>query len=217
MLLADDERRCIDVNRAACSLLNLCREEVLSRGLDDFVSEEARPSLDPAWRELLETGSQSGEFELVTVEGARRTVEFRATAGVLPGCHLLVLRDVTGRTPVAEVRGKQGSFDFLAGVFEHIDEGLYVIDERRCFSFVNPAAARFLGYDSGAEMLGRPVHDTIHYKRPDGSRLRLSRSSWKFVGGGPPPRPLALRAWRVRSHPPRREDRHEDRRAGAGR
>ncbi len=177
MLLADDERRYIDVNRAACSLLGLRREEVLSRRLDDFVSEEARPYLGPAWRELLETGSQSGEFELVTFGGARRTVEFRATAGVLPGCHLSVLRDVSGRTTAAEVRGRQGSFDFLAGVFEHIDEGLYVIDERGCFSFVNPAAAKFLGYDSGAELLGLPVHETVHHEYPDGSRFPAEECS----------------------------------------
>jgi len=167
-LLLDDERRCIDANRAACSLLGVPPEELLSRRLDDFVSEHARPSLDPAWRELLETRSHSGELELVTSGEARLTVEFRTTAGVLPGCHLSVLRDVTGHATVAEVGEGQGSFDC---VFEHIDEGLYVLDERRCFSFVNPAAARFLGYDSHEELLGLPVHETIHYKHPDGSRF----------------------------------------------
>ncbi len=168
MLLLDDERRCIDANRAACSLLGVPPEELLSRRLDDFVSEHARPSLDPAWRELLETRSHSGELELVTSGEARLTVEFRTTAGVLPGCHLSVLRDVTGHATVAEVGEGQGSFDC---VFEHIDEGLYVLDERRCFSFVNPAAARFLGYDSHEELLGLPVHETIHYKHPDSSRF----------------------------------------------
>lgn len=63
------------------------------------------------------------------------------------------------------------------GGFEHIDEGLYVIDERRCFSFVNPAAAKFLGYDSGAELLGLPVHETVHYKYPNGSRFPAEECS----------------------------------------
>jgi PAS domain S-box-containing protein len=36
-------------------------------------------------------------------------------------------------------------------------------------AFVNDAAVRILGYDSDAELLGRPSHDTVHWKHPDGS------------------------------------------------
>jgi PAS domain S-box-containing protein len=35
--------------------------------------------------------------------------------------------------------------------------------------FSNPAALAALGYDDAAEVLGRPAHQTVHYKRPDGS------------------------------------------------
>jgi PAS domain S-box-containing protein len=36
-------------------------------------------------------------------------------------------------------------------------------------AFVNDAAVRTLGFDSDDELLGRPSHDSIHYKHPDGS------------------------------------------------
>ena len=169
MLLADDGRRYIDANSAACSLLGLPYEEVVSRRLDDFVPEEARPSLDAVWRDFLECGYQSGEFELVVADGSRRKVEFRATARVLPGCHLSVLRDVTDRAAAEEAQRTKAAYDFLAGVLQHVDEGLYVVDCERRMSFVNPAAAAMLGYGFPDELVGLPVHETIHYKRPDGS------------------------------------------------
>jgi PAS domain S-box-containing protein len=36
-------------------------------------------------------------------------------------------------------------------------------------AFVNDAAVRTLGFDRADELLGRPSHDSIHYKHPDGS------------------------------------------------
>ncbi len=171
MLLTDDRRRYIDANSAACSLLGLPYEELVARRLDDFAPEEARSSLDAVWRDFLENGYQSGEFELVVADGSRRKVEFRATARVLPGCHLSVLRDITDRAADEEAQRTKAAYDFLAGVLQHVDEGLYVIDCWRRMSFVNPAAAAMLGYGSPNELVGLPVHETIHYKRPDGSRF----------------------------------------------
>lgn len=171
MLLADDRRRYTDANPAACELLGLPYDEILSRRLDDFTPEEARPSLDAAWRDFLESGSQSGEFELVVADGSRRMVEFRATARVLPGRHLSVLRDITDRAIAEEALRTKRAYDFLSGVLEHVHEGLYVIDDARRMDFVNPAAAALLGYRSPDELVGLPVHETIHYKRPDGSHF----------------------------------------------
>jgi PAS domain S-box-containing protein len=36
-------------------------------------------------------------------------------------------------------------------------------------AFINDAAVRTLRYDSDDELLGRPSHDSVHYKHPDGS------------------------------------------------
>ena len=105
----------------------------------------------------------------MVADGSRRRVEFRATARVLPGRHLSVLRDVTGRAAAEEAQRTKAAYDFLAGVLRHVDEGLHVVNEQRRMSFVNPAAAAMLGYGSPTELVGLPVHETIHYKRPDGS------------------------------------------------
>jgi PAS domain S-box-containing protein len=46
---------------------------------------------------------------------------------------------------------------------------LWLVDGDDRITFVNDAAVRILGYDSDDELLGRPSHDTVHWKHPDGS------------------------------------------------
>jgi PAS domain S-box-containing protein len=48
-------------------------------------------------------------------------------------------------------------------------DALYVIDRHGYIRFLNPAAAAILGYADPVELVGRPSHATIHYKRADGS------------------------------------------------
>jgi PAS domain S-box-containing protein len=46
---------------------------------------------------------------------------------------------------------------------------LWLVDGDDRIAFVNDAAVRVLRYDSDEELLGRPSHDTVHWKHPDGS------------------------------------------------
>jgi PAS domain S-box-containing protein len=46
---------------------------------------------------------------------------------------------------------------------------LWLVDGDDRIAFVNDAAVRILRYDSDDELLGRPSHDTVHWKHPDGS------------------------------------------------
>jgi PAS domain S-box-containing protein len=50
-----------------------------------------------------------------------------------------------------------------------VAQPVWVVDADGLISFVNPAGVAALGYDSLAELQGKPGHDTIHYKHPDGS------------------------------------------------
>jgi PAS domain S-box-containing protein len=46
---------------------------------------------------------------------------------------------------------------------------LWLVDADDRIAFVNDAAVQLLQYDSDEELLGRPSHDTVHWKHPDGS------------------------------------------------
>lgn len=91
MVVADDERRFVAVNPAACLLLRVAEAEALTLTIDDLTPPEARAMLDELWAAFLRDGTQRGRFELQMPDGPRHAVEYSATANVEAGRHLSVL------------------------------------------------------------------------------------------------------------------------------
>jgi PAS domain S-box-containing protein len=103
MLIADDDRRYRDANKAAERLLRKSREELLVCRIDDLTPPEHRAGLDEVWREFLSEGSQAGRFELLLGDGERIEVEFSAVTNVFPGRHLSIFL-----SPVPELEEHAG-------------------------------------------------------------------------------------------------------------
>src|SRR3990172_1153003 len=59
------------------------------------------------------------------------------------------------------------TLEFNQAVMANMGEGLYALDTRGLVTYINPAAERLFGWSS-AELLGRKMHDMIHYQHPDG-------------------------------------------------
>lgn len=53
-------------------------------------------------------------------------------------------------------------------ILDSAGEGIFGVDLAGKHTFVNPAAARMLGY-TVEELIGQPSHDTWHHSKPDGS------------------------------------------------
>ncbi len=90
MLIADDQRRWVTGNAAACELLGIEREEIPWRRMDDFTPPEERPRLEQQWEAFLTSGAAEGWYELYVPDRGPLPVEFSATANVLPARHLSV-------------------------------------------------------------------------------------------------------------------------------
>ena len=58
--------------------------------------------------------------------------------------------------------------DRLSLLLDSTGEGIYGVDIEGCCSFINPAAARMLGYEPH-EVLGRNMHELTHHSHPDGA------------------------------------------------
>ncbi len=95
IVVADNEGRYVDCNPAAEELFGVPRDALLGHGARDFAAVPA--AADAAWKELLRKGTATGTVRLLRPDGAERDVEFSATADVMPGRHVSVLRDVTAR------------------------------------------------------------------------------------------------------------------------
>jgi diguanylate cyclase (GGDEF)-like protein/PAS domain S-box-containing protein len=67
------------------------------------------------------------------------------------------------------VFGSACELDFISRmVLDTVGEGIFCTDQNGITTFVNPAAARMLGWTQ-AELLGSRQHDMVHYAYPDGT------------------------------------------------
>lgn len=75
-------------------------------------------------------------------------------------------RDITARKNAEEEINELKRQNEL--ILEHAGEGIYGLDVYGRTTFVNPAAAKMLGWQPD-ELIGQPQHELIHYKKADGS------------------------------------------------
>ena len=57
----------------------------------------------------------------------------------------------------------------LARILERVPQPVWVVDHPGCITFANPAACSALGYRDPGELVGKRSHETVHYRRRDGS------------------------------------------------
>jgi two-component system cell cycle sensor histidine kinase/response regulator CckA len=103
MIVADDERKLVDLNDAAAELLGVSHEEATALRLDDLLIDEPVAEL---WNGFMRDGTWEAEASLQRPDGGERRIEFVATADVRPGRHIAVVRDLT-RTKELETQLRQ--------------------------------------------------------------------------------------------------------------
>jgi len=157
MIVADDDRRIVDLNEAAAELLGTTHEEATALRVDDLLQGEPVPDL---WQGFLSDGTWEAEVSLQRPDGSERRIEFAATADVRPGRHIAVVRDLT-RTKELETQLRQAqkmeavgrlaggiAHDFnnlltaISGYSEFLIEGLDDERLRRHADEIRKAAAR---------------------------------------------------------------------------
>jgi hypothetical protein len=69
------------------------------------------------------------------------------------------------QTQAAELEAIRRQHELL---LNSIDEGIYGLDRQGCITFINPAAARMLGWEVH-DLLGQPMHARLHHTQADGA------------------------------------------------
>ncbi|TKR27698.1 PAS domain S-box protein [Natronomonas salsuginis] len=168
LLLADDDGTYIEANEAAGELLGCSSDELVGQSIADFLSADV--DFEAAWNAFLEKGHARGQLEIRRPDGTVRTVEFAASAVILPGIHLSALRDVTDReTDRLELRRKT---DMLTKVFETSPVGIVVVEADGQIVDANQRAETVLGL-TRAEITDRTYDDDRwRLLSEDGTTLR---------------------------------------------
>jgi PAS domain S-box-containing protein len=152
VLVADDERRYVDANAAACALLGLSREQIVSLKVEDVMP--ANGNIEELWRAFLATGSQRGE--MVFSRGDERAViEYRARARIAPNRHVSVLRDVTSRVDAAHAAERVRAI--LDELLMAAPIGFALLGRDLRFQLVNPVLAQINGLSVEAHLGKTPT------------------------------------------------------------
>jgi two-component system cell cycle sensor histidine kinase/response regulator CckA len=196
MLIADHNGCYVDANPAACALFARSREQLLGRSVADF--GEAELDVHEEWERFLQDGQMEGHVRVVRPDGSKRDADFRATANILPGLSLSVLRDMTGRR-AAESR-------FRAMIAKSQD-GIALVDADGQTIYASPAVERMYGRPAAqlegvsslafvhaddrervagvlASVLAKPsvpASDQLRALRPDGSTRWVEATVQNFI------------------------------------
>jgi PAS domain S-box-containing protein len=174
MFIADDEGYYVDANPAACGLFGVEHGELSGRGIGDFV-ENSR-DLAGTWPQFLHSGSMQGEFLLRRADGDLRVVEFNATAHILPGRHLSVLRDITDRRRAERARAQ--AEEKLRRLLSNAPVVIFATDEDGRLTLVEGRALERAGLQA-EQLVNRPIRRVladVEIERVGGEQLALPKA-----------------------------------------
>jgi PAS domain S-box-containing protein len=112
------------------------------------------------------TGATVREHDwFVRRDGSMLPVSYTATPMDLPAGQGMVVafQDLEGQHEAEQALREREA------ILAQVDQPVWVLDPAGRFHYLNHAAVAALGYDDASELLGRPGHETVHYKHPDGS------------------------------------------------
>lgn len=184
-VVASDLDGTIEVwSQGAEELYGWSADEVVGRdGIDVLVPPADRAPARASFGALLEAGHRAAERELVRKDGTTffahaTTVVYRDDHGQGSGI-VNVAVDVTERVQAA--RELRGARDYLRAVADNMGEALCTLDVEGRVRYMNAAAERTLGW-TAAELSGRLLHDSVHFRHPDAAAFAIE--DWPLMAAG---------------------------------
>ena len=173
IITIDESGSISTLNPAAEQIFGYAADEVTGRNIDCLMPEPYHGEHADYLGAYLATGRAKiiGTVREVTglrKDGATFPMELAVSEVRLGDRRMFVgmVRDVTERSSAREMLDRLRRQNEL--ILNSAGEGIYGLDSRGLTTFVNPAAARMIGWDV-EDLIGEPQHDILHHSRPDGS------------------------------------------------
>ena len=157
------------LNTITAKSLGYSVEELAGRQVTEILGPEARETFGESLRAIATAGEFRGTVPMLRKDGVERRIEFSSRRMDMAGMASFVLThgiDVTEQQVTEDelhlVRRQQ---ELILGA---VGDGIYGMGLEGRFTFVNPAAAKMLGYTT-EQLQGKLVHEAIHHHHADGS------------------------------------------------
>src|SRR4051794_351826 len=98
-------------------------------------------------------------------DGTMFPVSYTATPLALPAGPGVVV----AFKDIEEQRTAEQALREREAILAKVGQPVWVTDQAGFFHYANPAALAALGYEDSSDLVGKPAHDAVHYKYPDGT------------------------------------------------
>jgi two-component system sensor histidine kinase VicK len=164
------EGRLTSLNTYTAESLGYGTEDLTGKPLSNFLSKQGLPIFAESLKTIIKTGEYQGTIPFLRKDGTERQIAFRSRRMDLPGSPSFVL---THGMDVTEQHEAKDELHLIRRqrelILAAVEDGIYGMDLEGKLSFMNPAAARLLGYTVD-ELRGQDIHDKIHHSHADGTQ-----------------------------------------------
>lgn len=167
--LLDQGFRLLDANAAALALDGRPKSELIGRTLWELTPGLEQSELGNLFKQVMQDRqSRTYVHHQVWPDNHSAWLESRIVpvkAGVA-AFYRDVSDELTAREKLRETSGR------LNAILSNTTMAVFLMDDRQQCVYANAAAEKLTGY-SFEQMQGRPLHDVVHHKKPDGSHYPL--------------------------------------------
>jgi two-component system, OmpR family, sensor histidine kinase VicK len=163
------EGRLTSLNPYTAESLGYRVEELTGKPLAGLLSKNGLQPFAESLKTIIKTGEYQGTIPFQRKDGVERKIAFRSRRMDLPGSASFVL---THGMDVTEQEETEEQLQLIRRqrelILAAVGDGIYGMDLEGKLSFLNPAAAKMLGYTMD-ELLGTDIHEKIHHSHADGT------------------------------------------------
>jgi PAS domain S-box-containing protein len=160
--------RLVHVNELMAGLNGTTPEKAQGRTLAEVLGS-IWPRVQAHYQQVLDSGKA-----IANIEVARPGADGLPSHWLTSYYPVLVENEVQGVGVVmTDVSEHKRNEEFRSVVMENMAEGLYALDVKGRVTYVNAAAAKMLRW-APEELLGKLMHDTIHFQKEDGTPVPAS-------------------------------------------
>jgi PAS domain S-box-containing protein len=163
------EGRLTSLNTYTAESLGFKADDLTGKPLSDLLSKPGIESFAESLKTVIKTGEYQGTIPFLRKDGTERRIAFRSRRMDLPGSSSFVL---THGMDVTEQQEAEDELNLMRRqrelILAAVGDGIYGMDLEGKLTFINPAAAKLLGFTSD-ELRGKDIHDLIHHSHADGT------------------------------------------------